>query len=219
MSKIKFRIAIVLLLVPLAFGAQDIRITGTLSDDQNVPAKNVIIEAYPLDEGISGGLANRVRTDEQGRFTFVVQAGRTPDGRSYGLKWGLYPHDEDAYYPDLSSWFYTTAAAHWTEIQIPEGEKTEIIVPLKLSPKAAAIVGTVTDAVTGAAVKAEFVFAHSSETRNQMGGSWPSTYHILIPSNTDILLTVIANGYSPWSYPGALNLRPGSEIKLTIHLQ
>lgn len=209
-----------LFLAPLAFGANTVKISGMLTDDKETPVTNMIIEAYPIDQGMSSGASGpKVRTDSQGHFIFNLSSGRTPEGTAYGLKWGVYPHDDRAYYPDLSSWFYTTATAKWTEVEIQEGDTAEVNLQLKLTPKAAAIVGTVTDATTGAPVKPQFALAHASDTKNQMGGSWPSNYHILIPSNTDILLTVIANGYKPWNYSGAINLSPGQDMKLDIKMQ
>jgi hypothetical protein len=210
--------AVLVLAAPFTL-AGTAKISGTVVDEHNIPVKNMVVEAWPLDVGVSGGTPQAV-TDEQGHFVLTVATGRTQDGHPFGVKWAVYPHAENGdYYPDLSSRFYKTDSSQARHIEIPSGEAPEAKIELKLGPKAGAVKGKVTDAATGAQVKPQFALAWAADTQNQMGESTSSNYRILLPSNTAIKLTVLSQGYKAWSYPGTINVGPGQDMTLDIQME
>jgi hypothetical protein len=55
--------------------------------------------------------------------------------------------------------------------------------------------------------------------RSRLGESTSNDYRILLPSNTDINLTVFSQGYKSWSYPGVINVGPGQDMTLDIQME
>jgi hypothetical protein len=214
----RYRLAVILVLTASIAVAGTAKISGTVVDEHGVPVKHMTVEAWPLDVGSSGGV-DQAMTDENGHFVLTVVSGRHPDGRSYGMRYEVYPHQEKGdYYADLSSRFYKTTASQAQHIEFSPGN-AEANVELKLGPKAGALKGNVTDSATGAPVKPEFEFAWVSDPENRLGESTSNDYRILLPSNTDIKLTVLSRGYKPWSYPGAINVGPGQDMTLDIRME
>src|SRR5580692_75234 len=216
--KMRYGLAVILVLTASIAVAGTAKISGTVVDEHGVPVKRMTVEAWPLDMGHSGG-TDQALTDENGHFVVTVISGHLPDGRAYGMRWTVYPHREkDDYYADLSSRFYKTAASQAKQIEFsPDAQEANV--ELRLGPKAGALRGKVTDGATGAPVKPEFEFAWVSEPENKMGESTSNDYRVLLPSNTDIKLTVLSRGYKPWSYPGAINLGPGQDMTLDIRME
>jgi hypothetical protein len=210
-----------LLAIAFAFGSPQpvqgnvCKVTGVALDEQHVPVAELMIEAWPLGVAIMGTIP-RTKTDSTGHFVFNLPCSPLLDGSL--RRYALYAHDEPLYYPDLASQFYSTDASH-SEIVELSPDYPEMTVDLKLGPRAGAITGNVTDAVTGKPVKPYFQFAWASDPRNRMGRSAVSTYRILLPSNTGITFWVAATGYKRYSYPGAINVGSGDDFKLDIHLQ
>jgi len=193
------------------------RISGTVVDEHWVPAANFTVQAFPLHMTWFGTIP-QTKTDEHGHFVMTVPAGRDSDGRNYGMRWAVYPRQEKDYYPDLGSRFYTTAVSKAQQIEFMS-EPYEATVELRLGPKAGALKGHVTDALTGAAINPYFEFAWASEPGNRRGEGTSSGYRILVPSNTDITLIVLSCGYKKWSYPGTINIGPGQDMTLDIHME
>jgi hypothetical protein len=194
------------------------KMSGTVVDEHGIPVKHMTVEAWPLDMGHSGGI-DQALTDENGYFVLTVVSGVLPDGHVYGMRWAVYPHQEKSdYYADLSSRFYKTTASEAQHIEFAPGNP-EAKVELKLGPKAGALKGKVTDSATGAPVKPEFEFAWLSDPQTRLGESTSNDYRILLPSNTDIKLTVLSRGYKPWSYPGTINVGPGQDMTLDIQME
>jgi hypothetical protein len=105
----KYSPMLFLLITSLAF-AGTATITGTVVDEYGVPVPNFKVEASPLDMGVMGTIP-KAATNGSGQFELTVPAGQQ-DGRPYGMRWAVYPHQEDSnvdYYPDLGSGFYETA--------------------------------------------------------------------------------------------------------------
>jgi hypothetical protein len=214
----KFWPAAILVLTASIAVAGTAKISGTVVDDHGIPVKHMTVEAWPLDMGHSGG-TDQALTDENGHFVLTVVSGKDTDGRSYGMRWAVYPHQEKGdYYADLSSRFYKTTASQAQHIEFSPSNP-EAIVELKLGPKAGALKGKVTDSATGALVRPEFEFAWVSDPQNKLGESTSNDYRILLPSNTDIKLTVLSKGYKPWSYPGTINVGPGQDMTLDIQME
>jgi hypothetical protein len=209
--------AVVLVLAAEVAVAGTGKISGSVVDQSGMPVKQMTVEAWPLGEGVMGGVPQAL-TDENGHFVISVWVGRFKDGTPYGLRWSVYVYQERDYYPDLGSRFYATASSHGEIVNLTP-EAPEATVQLKLGPKAGALTGKVTDAVTGAPVNPHFEFAWASDPANRRGHATKAEYRILLPSNTDIKVTVSSRGYKPWTYPGVINLGPGQDMTLNIQLQ
>jgi hypothetical protein len=42
---------------------------------------------------------------------------------------------------------------------------------------------------------------------------------ILLPSNTDVTLTIESPGYQSWTYPGVINVGTGQDLPLDVQLR
>lgn len=211
-----FLAALIALTSPTLLGATTI--SGTVVDENGLPVPHMTIEICPTDMAWSGGIPQAI-TDDHGHFVKEVVGPVTSGGRVYGQRWAVYPHQEkENYYPDLSSKFYATTFNHAQHVQMTvEAPETTVIV--KLGPKAGALVGKVTDALTGQPIKPYFEFAWASDPANRMGEGTSENYRILLPSNTDIKMTVSSEGYKTWSYPGTISIGPGQDMTLDIKLE
>jgi len=211
----KYALVLLLLTTSLAF-AGTATITGTVVDEYGVPVPNFKVEAFPLDTGLMVGIPQAL-TNRSGQFEFTVAVGQQ-DERLYGMRWAVSPDQEGNYYPELHSGFYETANNHPMRVQFTP-KHLQANVTVKLGPKAGALKIRTIDALSGALVNpAELEFAWASNPSNRMGGNFGNPCRVLLPANTDILLTARANGYEPWSYPGALNVGPGTDTVIDIQL-
>lgn len=208
--------AVVLAITASPAAAGTGQITGTVVDENGAPAKHVKVEAWPLDTGNMGPLPV-AETDDFGHFVMRVVVGRDSKGRPYGLRWDVYPRiDMHTYRPPL--WFFHTNNSQAVIATLTE-RHPEATVTIRLGPKAGALVGKVTDALTGAPVKPYFEFAWASDPHNTMSESMSPNYRILLPSNTGITFWVGAEGHKRYTYPGVINVRPGQDFRLDIQLQ
>jgi hypothetical protein len=204
--------ALVLILTSLAFaGAGKIR--GIVVDETGVPTKHITVEALPLDIAWNGVAPNAV-TDEHGRFVISVSA------QSHRLRWRVYPHQEDLYYPDLSERFYQTNESRGEVVQLDDNH-LEANVQLRLGRKAGVLRVTVTNALTSVPLQSFYCELTRTEDINNWlhVGNQGGYLVLLLPSNTDITLTILSSGYKPWTYPGVINVGPGEEFPLDIQLQ
>lgn len=207
-------IGFVLAIPQIAQGAV-CKVSGTALDQYRIPVGELMLEAWPLGVAVMGPVP-RAKTDASGHFVFNLVCSTLPDG--HPARYALYPRDERLYYPNLSSQFYSTGLSHSQVIELSP-EHPEMTVELKLGPRAGAIIGNATDAVTGKPVKPYFEFAWVSNPRNRMGEGTAPSYRILVPSNTGITFWVAATGYKRYTYPGVINLGPRQDFKLDIQLQ
>src|SRR5712672_3069427 len=104
------------------------------------------------------------------------------------------------------------------------------VVTVRLGPKAGVLVGTVSDANTGALVSPCIEFRKPSDAANYLLiGSVPfggAQFRFLLPSNTDVTMEVRELNHKRWFYPGTLKksestsfrLTPGQELKLDIRM-
>jgi hypothetical protein len=237
----KYSLAFILLSASLAVAGTG-KLTGTVVDDHGLPEKHLVLEAWPLDMP-SMGTALQAETDENGHFSITIIVGRDEGGKAYGLRWAVYPHHEfggTGYYPP-NNHFYRTEHSNWQEVDVTP-EAPDAAVEIKLGPKAGALMGKVTDALTGAPIKpyANVVVAWASEPATFMGtntelageidpatGSWKyhgtiqGKYRILVPPDTELTLkaTAMAKGYKPYQYHGVITVGAGQDRVLDIQLQ
>lgn len=194
------------------------KISGTVVDEGGTLRPNMVVEASPIGMAWSGGIP-QARTDEHGHFVLTVVSGREADGTLYGQHWLVYAHQDDAYYPDLSSAFYSTPSTHARAVELTP-ESGDAVIEVRAGPRAGAITGHITDSATGAPLRPQFDLAWASgDPSKRMGIRTRDPYRILLPSNTDIKLIVQCEGHKPWTYPGVINVGPGQDMPLDIKME
>ena len=132
--------------------------------------------------------------------TFDVNVGKEQDG---------YPQSDWSLYADKA------AATVTISLERPTAD-----VILKIGPKAATLVGTVRDAVTGKPLNSTFLIRRSE--KRWISTSAPPDFHFLIPPDTPIDVEVSAPGYKTWCYTdevgSPLQLQSAVEKRFEIEL-
>lgn len=180
----------------------------------------------------------QTKTDENGHFSFKIFVKREEDGTLFGGQWAVYPcfaivdadgypcNDLDGatrYYPPPHIPFYRTDnTRHWIIDVTPEAPNA--VVEIKLGPKAGAVMGRVSDTVTGAPIKADvdIVVAWAAEPRTMMAtktATGSGKYRILVPGATELTLKAMAKGYKLYQYEGVITVGSGQDKTLDIQLQ
>lgn len=239
----RYSIAFILLSVSLA-SATSGTISGTVVNDRGAAVPHLVLNYEPLDVSSKGGIP-QTETDENGHFSFRVTVLRRQDGTIDGGKWAIYPHrdfggDSTGYYPPNHR-FYGTEHSNWQEVHVTP-EAPDAVVEIKLAPAAGAIVGRVTDAVTGAPIKPyatvtvawasdpSTFMAVNSELAGEMDpttGKWrynveiKGKFRILVPAGTEVTLkaAALAKGYKPYEHPGVITVSSGRDKTIDIQLQ
>ena len=239
----KYCLAFVLLLASLAAAATG-TISGTVVDVRGVPEKHLVLSYVEIGVPLMGAIP-QTETDQNGHFSIKIVVKHEEDGTISGGRWAVYPHYDPVggtgYYPPNRIRFYRTEHSYAQEIDVTP-EAPDAVVEIKLGPKAGAIAGKVTDALTGAPIKpyAEIVVAWAAEQATVMGtrhgNCWmdrPRHWSVDIPRHnpreiphfgspdTELTLkaTAIAKGYKPYQYPGVITVGSGQDKVLDIQLQ
>ena len=191
-------------------------IEGTVVYEDGRPTKRATVSAFPLDRGLAAKVPS-ADTDELGHFqidhlwlgTFAVTAKKEDEG-----------------YPDMISEFYSESKIAPIILSLSHPSASDTIV---LGPKAGTLIGTVTDAVTGAPLDPCAEFHRASDPNSSLSGTGVvnAKYRVLVPSDRDVIMKVWHEGYLPWYYPGTnyksetkpLRLKSGEERTLHILLQ
>jgi hypothetical protein len=187
-------------------------ITGTVVDENKVPLVKAKVNADPVDSRPTGSLVRYVETNSDGRFLID----RLPLG-----KYRVFAKKEDAGYPDMSWSLYSNDLFPIVAIT-PTSRIQEL--RIQLGPKGALLMGSVTNAITGAPLNAGFKLLRVGDPNKWISTSLPSDYRVLVPPSTDVLLEVSAPGFQTWYYGGpsdpskrpALHLESGSQMRLDI---
>jgi hypothetical protein len=221
------------------------KLTGTVVDEHGAPEKHLLLEACPLDMSLRGACP-QAETDENGHFAMKVIVGRDEGGKTFGLRWAIHPHYEPTgggYYAPSRIRFYKTDVSRQDVQEIDlTPEAPDAVVEIRLGPKAGALTGKVTDAVTGAPIRpyATIIVAWASDPTAFMGanselageidpstGQWKyhgaiqGKYRILVPADTQLTVKAmtIAKGYKPYQYQGVVTVGSGRDAVLDIQLQ
>ena len=191
-------------------------IEGTVIYEDGQPAKGATVSAQPTDRGMVAKVPS-ADTDELGHFQIK---------HLWLGKFEVTAKKEDEGYPDTSSYFYSDSKIAPITLSLSHPSATDTIL---LGPKAGILVGTVADAVTGASLDPCVDFHRASDTNNFFSGTGivNAKYHVLVPSDRDVIMKIWHEGYLPWYYPGAnnkseakpLRLESGEERTLHIRLQ
>jgi hypothetical protein len=191
-------------------------IDGTVVNEEGKAVKGATVTGFPTDRGISGKVPHAY-TVETGHFAIR------------DLWWGEYAVSgmkEDEDYPDVSGAFYSDQIQPRIRLT---AEHPTATVTIRLGPKAGVLVGTVTDAVTGAPLNpyVEFRRTYQPDCFLRGAGLVNAKHRVLVPSDTDVTMKVRLESYRDWYYPGtgdkfvsgSLPLEPGQERTLNIQLQ
>ena len=136
-----------------------------------------------------------------------------------------YKEDED--YPELvGTWLLFDKKPAEPRVKLT-AQNPAATVEIRLGPKAAVLVGAITDANTHAPIHVCAGFKAVSAPDFNTAYPIASHYRLLIPADADINLKVWWDGYRPWYYPGTdenvagtpLRLKPGEEKIINIQLQ
>ena len=192
-------------------------VDGTVITQEGILVAGATVYASSPDRPIAGIVPHQ-ETDASGHFAF------------HGLRWGhyyTYAGKEAEGYAQKSYEFFNRNRP-LPKITLGPNNQTATLT-VQLGPKAGSLTGTVIDAVTSASVSpcTEFRWAADPNTFLSGNGLAKAKFHILIPSDTDVLWKVWLDGYKPWYYPGtsdrskatSLRLMPGRERALRIELQ
>jgi hypothetical protein len=187
-------------------------IFGHVVDQNNQPAKGIVLEAQPLGV-VLAAILPRSKTDENGYFRMGVPW------------WGRYT----VYAEDLNAGYssFTTPPAdpvHLAEVTIsPDHPQAEF--NFQLPPKAGFLYFHLRDAKTGDPISGiEVTVALEGPPAKPVYSEGTSADKpFLVPSNKDVVIHVTSWGYKEWdkSVGGgkAVRLAPGTELTLDVALE
>jgi hypothetical protein len=195
-------------------------ISGTVVDEHGIPVKHLVLDYQDIDMQLAGPMS-QTQADENGHFAITISVSRDEDGTVSGGRWSVSPHidphDRNNYYLNPFNRFYHIGNAPEAISVTPDAP--DAVVQIKLDPKGGALVGKITDAVTGHPISDYYMeLAWTSDPSRGKGGGMGSSYRWLVPANTGITLKIRAKGYKPQQYQD-LTVGSGQERVLDIQLQ
>ena len=158
-------------------------------------------------------LIRYVETDENGFFLI--------DQLEFG-KYYVAAKNEEEGYGDSGLSFFNDQPVRTAQISAQHRIADVVI---NLGPKAGALTGTISNAVTGKPIPAGFWLVQAKDRNKWMSTSAAPNFRVLIPSSREMKVKVLAPGYETWVYPDptipsqVLRMDPGSEIHLDIQLK
>lgn len=184
-------------------------ISGIVTDQSGTPVSAATVYAVPQDITFDGITPRSIKTGMNGEFRFRG-----------GFKLGAYKlysrKDADAY-PDRSDSFYADPEIDAPKVDLTE-DRPSAILTLTLGEKAGVLIGRVTDADTGAALKAKLVFTDDDGNSHSVWAT--GKYRALLPAGKDVTLMVMgmSPNYQPKVPTAPLRLTAGQEMRLDIPL-
>jgi hypothetical protein len=121
--------------------------------------------------------------------------------------------------------FYTAGLPPVTVALTSKAPVADLV--LIVGPKAGMITGSISDAVTGNPLHANFHLWRIKDSHSSLEQSAPSEFQVLIPPNVEVGISVQAPGYHEWYYPGTpdaaslashLVLRSGQKMAIDVRL-
>jgi uncharacterized protein DUF6843 len=200
---------VICLLSALSATAQQQRgmISGIVSDEKGIPVSGAKVNVERSNGHARGSLVRFVETDFRGHFLI--------DRLAWG-RYKVFAKKEDAGYPPMN-WSFYSEDSFPTATITPENPNVDLRV--RIGPKGGVLVGSVSDASTGAPVNAGFKLLRALYPDKWISTSMPANYRVLIPASTDVLLEVSAPGFKTWNPGHALRLGSGAELHLDISLE
>ncbi|MGA8504696.1 MAG: carboxypeptidase-like regulatory domain-containing protein [Candidatus Sulfotelmatobacter sp.] len=87
-------------------------------------------------------------------------------------------------------------------------------ITIKLAPRAATLIGTVRDSVTGKPVgRLRVMWVATDESGTGSAGTYKGEFHVNLPTTSDLIIFVSAPGYKTWFYTD-----PAEGMRPTLHL-
>ena len=184
-------------------------IKGTVSDENGNPVQGATVYAIPQYASIDALSPRSTTTNEAGEFDFR-------GGFELGT-YKVYSRKDAEGYPDRSDSFYAEPKFQAKKVELTE-DRPFADATVDLGSKAAVLIGRVTDAATGAPLKAKLVFM--DEDGNSYSVFVTGKYRVLLPTGKDVTVMVIAMSpdYDAQSPVPALRLSSGQEMALDIPL-
>ena len=191
-------------------------IQGTVSYEDGQPVGNATVYTQLLDRPVMG-IVPHATTDERGHF--VVS-------HLWLGKYAVGGEKLDEGYADMTRQFYSNGK--FKTVVLSSGSPAANV-RIQLGPKAGTLVGTVVDSVTKVALNPCVEFRRAKNPSNFLSGTGlvNAKYRVLVPSNTDVFMSVWYGAHKTWYYPGTtqkgesrpLNLKPGEALTVDIHLE
>lgn len=195
-------------------------IHGVVLNHEGQPASGMELTLYPLGVDL-GYVLPKTASDSAGQYKFETVCSGT---------FNVFPDDEDAGYPYINPY----VSAHLSgNSQVPGvflgTEHSDAEFDINLPPKPALLIVHAINRNTGAEISSETVRltlpeepkSHWIGPIGRRGGNPIITFPI--PSDTDILVRVVCDGYREWQggrrRGRIIHLSPGSRITLEVQLQ
>ena len=190
-------------------------IRGTVINDNGDPVAAAQVRVDPLMVGPRSDAVRLTETDTVGRFIM-----NNLDLTSYKV----FAMKESAGYPNTAFGFYSHNI--FPTVTLTASVPTANIT-LKVGPPSGVMLGSVTDAATGALVSAGFLLRGTSDPNNWISMSQKANYRVLVPPSVEVTFEVSAPGYQTWYYGGSsdplkrapIRLKSGEEMRLNIQLE
>jgi hypothetical protein len=189
-------------------------IRGTVVNEDSEPVAGADVRVNcDTDESPGSRLVRYVQTDGAGRF---VMGGLKPG------RYSVFAKKESDGYPYSGYGVYAVGAAPTADVSAASPTAD---VQVRIGPKAATVVLSISDAVTGKPLSPAVRIWRWTEERVFMSTEVHSPGKVLIPARIEVGLEVSEPGYQTWQYcgpsgqPAPLNLFSGSTLALDVKLQ
>ena len=182
-------------------------VRGFVVDPQGNPVAGATVRAD--EEGAVFKAVSEAQTDQSGQFTL--------SNLSLGEKL-LIAMKEDDGYPNPYSSFYRPRQP----IRVTLSSETPKVdsIRLMLEPKAAVVVGTISDAVTGEPLSASIHMWRADKESDFVDQGALGHYRILVPADTEVRISVRSPGYQEWFNGGATEASGTATIAISdSHIQ
>jgi hypothetical protein len=184
-------------------------VRGIVVDPQGNPVAAATVRAHYDGAGPVFKSVPEAQTDQSGQFTLS----NVPLGDSV-----LVAMKEDDGYPNPFWAFYSRRQP--VRVTLSSGAPRVDSIQLMLEPKAAALVGTISDAVSGEPVGASIHMWRAGKEDDFLDQGVSGQYRILVPADTAVRFSVRAPGYLEWFNGGATEAsRTASMVILSGHSQ
>jgi hypothetical protein len=165
-------------------------VRGIVVDPQGNPVAGATVRAH--EEGVVFKAVDEAETDQSGEFTL--------SNLLLGDKL-LMAMKEDDGYPNPYWSFYRPRQP--IRVTLTSDRPKIDFIQLMLEPKAAVVVGTISDATTGEPLSAGIHMWRADNEKDYVDQGVLGHYRILVPADTEVRISVRSPGYQEWFNGGA----------------